>query len=166
MGRVENADIVKRLQYQLGLEAQAALSYLMLSAWCTKNGYGGSAHFFEEQHKEEFEHMMKVFNFLLEHDIMPQLEKVNLKDHGVTNLQQVFEIALEQEKSLTEFVHKTMDLAVEQNDYATVELMRWFVEEQQEEETLFKTILDRFQIININQDNGLHLADEFVKNLR
>ena len=61
--KVESMDL---LNGQIKMEAHASATYLAMASWCEQNGFFTSAKFFFKQAEEEREHMMKIFNFLVD----------------------------------------------------------------------------------------------------
>ena len=59
-----SAPLVKALNNQISMEANAANAYLSAASWCEITGYDGSAEFFYAQAEEEHLHMLKFVNFL------------------------------------------------------------------------------------------------------
>jgi ferritin len=69
-----------------------------------------------------------------------------------------FEDTLMHEKIVTEKIHKLMDLAIELKDYATQNMLKWFVDEQVEEEDTARKILGKLKQIE-NSPAGLYALD-------
>ncbi|HRN17236.1 MAG TPA: ferritin-like domain-containing protein, partial [Xylanibacter oryzae] len=63
----------------------------------------------------------------------------------------VFESILEHEQKITAMINKLFALSTEENDYATQSMLKWFVDEQVEEEENAQTIIDN---LNMIKDNG------------
>jgi ferritin len=59
----------------------------------------------------------------------------------------LFEIGLKHEKAVTKSIHKMYEVALKEKDYAAVNFLNWFVEEQVEEEDQFNTILGKIKLI-------------------
>ena len=55
-----------------------------------------------------------------------------------------------------------MDLAVADSDYATQSFLRWFIDEQVEEEASVTEILDTLKLIN-GHGNGLVMLDREMR---
>ena len=56
--------LVKALNNQISMEANAANAYLSAASWCEVTGYDGAANFFHSQAEEEHQHMLKFINFV------------------------------------------------------------------------------------------------------
>ena len=107
--------------------------------------------------------MMKIFHFINEaegHAIAPAVAQVPHEFPGYTDL---FETALEHEKTVTKSIHELVKLATEENDFATLNLLQWFVDEQLEEESQMQVILDKLKLIGDN-GVGLYMLDTELGN--
>lgn len=147
------------LNEQVKHELEAANWYLSMSSWAEVNGFHGSASFFLEQSKEENFHAMKIFHFINEldgHAIAPSVAQPDSEFNSFRNL---FERALELEKENTKKINNLVKEARQANDYATEQFLQWYVDEQVEEEDLFRTILDKLKILG-DQGPGLYMLDQ------
>ncbi|MCF7804403.1 MAG: ferritin [Candidatus Marinimicrobia bacterium] len=147
------------LNDQIAKEFYASHYYLALASWCDTQGYEGAAHFFVAQSNEEREHGMRIFHYVNDmdgHAVAPEIEKppVKFESFGST-----FENALEQERQNTKAIHEIVDVSLEEKDYSTYNFMHWYLDEQVEEETLFKGILDKLNIIG-DDKSGLYMLDK------
>jgi len=70
-----------------------------------------------------------------------------------------FEDTFMHEKIVTEKIHKLMDMAVELKDYATQNILKWFIDEQVEEEDTIRKILEKLKKIE-NSPSGLYALDK------
>lgn len=144
----------KALNDQIVMEAYASSYYLSLASWCDQKGFAGTAAFFYKQAEEEREHMMKIFMFVNENEGKAISPGVNEPPSNFETIGQCFEIALGHEKKVTASINNIMKLAREENDFRTMNLMQWFVDEQLEEETQMQVIIDKLNLIG---DNGVGL---------
>ena len=148
----------KALNKQVAMEAHAAAYYLSMASWCDQRGLDGSAAFFYNQSEEEREHMLKIFRYMNEADGKAESPAVEKPQVEFDSFGSLFEIALGHEKKVTASIHEIMKLATTENDYRTVSLLQWFVDEQLEEETQMQTILDKLKLIGEN-GVGLYMLD-------
>ena len=137
----------KALNEQLELEAAACFNYLAMASWCEKEGLEGAANFFYKHSVEENSHMMKVFSYINEvkgHALTPAVKQPKLEFKSVLD---VCQIALKQEQKVSKAVHDLVELAVSEKDHVTNDFLRFFVDEQKEEEVLFQRVIDRIKLI-------------------
>lgn len=157
-------DIAILLNKQIQLEAQASASYLAKAAWCDANGFENSADFFFAQSDEERAHMLKIFKYMSDMGASPVSPSVKETNHDFSSLRDVFETALEQEIAVTDAIGHLVAACRKVNDFATEELMRWFVAEQVEEEFVARRAIELLDMLSSDQ-NGLVMFDERVNKI-
>lgn len=144
---------------QINAEMWSAYLYLAMSMDATDKGMKGVAHWFRKQYSEEMEHAMKFVDYL--HGQMARVElkpiaEVNTKWDNATKM---FEQTLEHEKKVTALIHNLCNIAAEEKDHATANLLQWYVNEQVEEEANAKEILDDLNFIG-NDKVGFYMLDK------
>jgi ferritin len=140
-------EIVKAINDQISYEASSAYAYIAMGSWCERIGYDGSAAFFFEQSKEENTHMLKFIHYLNNagaEAIIPAIDKPQDK---FDSLESTFQTGLNNEQTVTKLIYNLVDMTEKEKDRATYSFLQWFVSEQIEEETLFQTILQKFEIL-------------------
>ena len=75
---------------------------------------------------------------------------------------EAFKDTLEHERKVTALINNLYALASAENDYATQSMLKWFVDEQVEEEANAQELIDALSMI---QDNGfgLYMLDKELK---
>jgi ferritin len=145
-----NKEVLSLLNNQIWLENMSSYYYLKLSVLCNQNGFNGVSKFFLEQSNEEREHMMKIFNYMLEQDTEPVVPSYNyIEEEGIIdfNLLTLFENSLTNEKEITNSINELVIKCKEVGDSRTENFLSWFVEEQNEEEQKFKDLVEDLKII-------------------
>jgi ferritin len=158
-------EIIQLLHEQIAMEANASNYYLSVASWCKVSGYEGAACFFRNQSAEEREHMLKIIQYLNElkiHVVIPQTEQPSQK---MESLEQVCKTALQNEQNVTKSIDKIIDTAQKEKDHRTDNFLEWFVKEQIEEEDLFNTIVQKFDIIGRDK-LALYEIDKILDNLK
>ena len=64
-----------------------------------------------------------------------------------TNHKEVFETTLEHEKFITSKINELVGSDFQNKDYSTFNFLQWYVAEQHEEEKLFNSIIDKFNLV-------------------
>lgn len=145
-----NKEVLSLLNNQIWLENMSSYYYLKLSVLCNQNGFSGVSKFFIEQSNEEREHMMKIFNYMLEQDTEPVVPSYNYIEEGGMidfNLLTLFENSLTNEKEITNSINELVIKCNEVGDSRTENFLSWFIVEQNEEEQKFKDLVDDLKII-------------------
>lgn len=150
------------LNDQINAEFWSAYLYLSMSAHFAAEGKSGFAHWFKVQFEEEQEHAMKLFDYVIERggkvDLKP-ITKVPLSWKSPLN---AFEDTLKHEKEVTAMINNLVTLAREEKDYATESMLKWFVDEQVEEESTAAGYIDALKMIKDN-GFGIYTLDKELK---
>ena len=157
-------DMVKKLNEQLNLEFYSANLYLQMSAWCSDKGYEGAAAFLKAHSQEEMEHMQRLFDYLSDTGALPLLGQIAAPPVNFKSIGDVFSQTYEHEKLITSEINKLAHLAMTTQDYSTFNFLQWYVSEQHEEEKLFKSVLDKLDMVG-ESGKALFLLDKDLKNL-
>lgn len=137
----------KSLNSQIGLEGYASFLYLSMASWCEKQTLTGCAEFMFRQSEEERQHMLRIFHYINdtgEHALAPAIAQ---PPHEWPSIQQLFEEVYAHEQKVTASINKLLAQSYEEHDHQTTAFLQWYVEEQREEESLMRTILDRIRLI-------------------
>ncbi len=134
------------MEEQVGHEFYAAYLYLSLAGSFDAANFPGFAHWMRGQSKEELEHAMKFFDFLLDRGESVELRPIAAPPGSFRSPLDAFEQALEHEKKVTALINGIYDRAVEEKDYPAQALLDWFVSEQIEEEKSASEIVERLKM--------------------
>lgn len=150
--------VLKALNKQINAEMHSAYLYLSMSAYFEDQGLSGFANWMKVQYQEELSHSLKIFDFVNERNgrvILEPIASVPTEFNGVID---VYEKTLEHEQKVTEMINQLMDVAVKASDHATQSFLKWFVDEQVEEEANVNELLDNLKLIN-GQGNGVFMLN-------
>lgn len=139
------------LNEQINAELWSAYLYLSMSAYFAADGKPGFANWMHIQFKEEQDHAMKIFNFIISRGGKVELKPIAEVQTAWEGPLDAYEDTLEHEKVVTGMINNLYALAVEEKDYATQSMLAWFVDEQVEEEETAQGIIDALRMI---KDNG------------
>ena len=142
-----SAPLVKALNNQIAMEANAVNSYLAAASWCEITGYDGSASFFYAQAEEEHQHMLKIVNFLNGQGVGAVIPGTHQPSKTFKSLESICKTALKNEQAVTKSINKMVDIAQKDKDHNTFTFLQFFVNEQIEEEQQFETILQKFNLL-------------------
>jgi ferritin len=154
--------ISKKLQdafnAQINKELASEYIYLSMAAYCYEQELDGFANFFMVQTQEEHFHAMKMFNFLTERGGRVLLKPIAGPDTEFSSISDVFKKTLAHEQFITKSINELMDLSLKENDHAASSFLKWFVDEQVEEEANVTKILSKLKIIK-GEGQGMLMLD-------
>ncbi|AIN47228.1 non-heme ferritin [Candidatus Palibaumannia cicadellinicola] len=156
-------EVTTKLNEQLNLECYSTNLYLQMSAWCHNKGFEGISQFFQKQSREETNHIYRIFDYLNDTGTMPLLGAIQAPPIHFSSLTELINFAYEHEKNITNQINRLVHVTMTLQDYSTFYFLQWYVAEQHKEEKIFKSILDKFEMIAIDY-NGLFLIDQMMKN--
>jgi ferritin len=151
--------VEKAMNDQLTKELQSAYVYLSMSAYCENESLPGFASWLKGQAKEEVDHAMRFFTFILDRGAHVTLEAIPEPPHDFRSPLAVFEEALEHERAVTASIADLYSLVVSENDYAAQAWLDWFATEQVEEEKTVGQIVDSLRRIG-DKGDALYLLDK------
>lgn len=137
--------LLKELNLQIKYEFYSAHLYLAMAAYCYSIHMDGFANNFIVQAEEESFHAMKFFNYLKDMDQIIEIQGIEAPPTNYKDVKDVVEKSLEHERFVTSRVYHLMDIATEEREHATISLLKWFIDEQVEEEARLKTIIQKLR---------------------
>jgi len=143
--------IEKAINEQINAEIYSAYLYWSMSAYAQSIGLKGFASWLLVQYKEESDHAMIFFNYLIERGGKVVLEAIEKPQTEWKNIVDVFEAVYKHEQHVTALINNLKTLAIEEKDHATSSLLNWFVDEQVEEEANAIEILDNLKMTDGNK---------------
>ncbi len=147
------------LNEQIKYEFFSANYYLAMAAYCAAEGFNGFANFFIVQAEEERFHAMKFFNFINEMDGRALMKAMDEPKNEYSSLEEIFTLAFKHEKFVTGRIYSLMDLAIEEKEHATISFLRWFVDEQVEEEASMSDLLNKVKRLG-EKGEGIYMLDK------
>ncbi|MFP3089696.1 ferritin [Treponema sp. TIM-1] len=142
--------LAKALSDQFNAEYYSAYLYLSMSAYADRLGYKGIANWFAVQAKEELAHGTHIYRYLLERGVAPSFQDVKAPQAAYESLQAVFEKVLAHERQVTGMINRIASLALDEKDHAAYDFIRWYVDEQVEEESEAEDLVLKFSRIGDN----------------
>ena len=127
---------------QITMEYGSAYAYLAMGAWLEAEGLPGMAQWMRLQSEEETEHALRFYQFVLDRGGRVVLGSIEAPAAQFGGPLDVFRQSLRQEQAVTASINNLYALAVEAQDFASIPLLDWFVNEQVEEEATVQQIID------------------------
>jgi ferritin len=125
-------------------EIYSAYLYLSMAAASAGLGLAGFAKWFKIQFHEEMNHAMKFFDYVNEQGGRVTLKAIKDPDADFKSPTAMFEQTFKHEQSVTASIYEIVDLAIKERDHATHSFLKWFVDEQVEEEANAQAILTKY----------------------
>jgi len=137
--------LLAELNTQIMYEFYSAHYYLAMAAYCASEDLDGFENFFKVQADEEHFHAMKFYDYI--NEMGGRVEMKGFKDpkKDYASMVEVFSLALEHEKFVTKRIYQLMDLATEEKEHATISFLKWFIDEQVEEEATMNGVLKKLE---------------------
>ena len=154
-----NKKVEEAINAQINAEMWSAYLYLSMSAWCHANGNPGFGKWFEVQFQEEQDHAKIMFNYIIQRGGRVELKPIDAVPTTWESPLAVFEATLAHEQKVTSLINNLFALTTSENDYATQGMLKWFIDEQVEEEENAQTLIDQLRMIGDN-GYGLYALDK------
>ena len=151
--------IEEALNEQINAEMWSAYLYLSMAAYCHSVGQPGMANWFEVQFQEEQDHAKILFNYVNSRDGRVTLKPIDAVPTEWDGILDVFKSTLKHEQKVTALINKLYALTHEENDFATQSMLKWFIDEQVEEEENAQNIIDNIKMIKDN-GYGIYMLDK------
>lgn len=148
---------IDALNLQIGMEFAASYSYLAMASYFESEAWDGFAAWMTLQSDEERGHAMKFYNYLLDRGAKISLPPIPAPVSEFASPLAVFETSLEQEQKVTASINQLYKMALDNTDYATVSFLKWFVDEQVEEEKTVSDMIDKLRRAGNNPEAMLLL---------
>jgi ferritin len=143
---------------QIKHEIESAYIYLSMEAYFHRIGLDGMAQWMRVQTQEEMIHAMMFFDHLRNRNAKITLLDVKQLKTEWTSPLEAFKDAYEHEQFITGKINSLMKIALEENDFASLPLLNWFVNEQIEEEANTSKAVQKLELVG-ECSNGLLTLD-------
>ena len=150
--------LLDKMNDQIQHEFHAAYLYLSMSAYFESINLPGFAHWMRMQWQEEVGHAMKFLDHINERGGRVQLQAIEQPPVEFESPLDPFAQALAHEQKVTGQINEIYALAVQENDYASLSTLQWFVDEQVEEERSVGDIVERLKMVK-DQTGALLMLD-------
>jgi len=156
-------NLLQALNDQMNYEFYSSQTYLSMASYCAAESFDGFANFFEVQAEEEKFHAMKIYRFI--NTLGKRAIVAGMKDPvtDFDSIRDAFEKGYEHEKEVTRRIYNLSDIAFNEREHATINFLKWFIDEQVEEESLFDNIVHKLRLIEKDSNAIFMLDAEFAK---
>jgi len=157
--------VEKAINEQIKREAYSSNLYLSMASWADTHGFPGSAEFLYVQAEEERIHMLKLFKYVNDREGQAVVSELQQPPKDFNSIKDVFQEVLTHEKYISESINDLVGICYDERDFTTSNFLQWYVNEQIEEETTAKTILDRIHLLG-EDHSKLYVFDRDIKTIR
>lgn len=144
---------------QINAELWSAYLYLSMSMDAEAKGYKGIANWFYVQFQEEQDHARIFMNYLNSRDEKVELMPIDAVRTEWDSVLDMYRNTLEHEKKVTEMINDMAAIASADRDYASINRINWFIDEQVEEEESAREMIAAFEAVEGNK-YGMYMLDK------
>ena len=144
---------------QINAELWSAYLYLAMSMDAETKGYKGVANWFYVQFKEEQDHARIFMNYLNSVDAKVTLLPIDEVPATWDSVLAMFKQTLEHEKKVTSLINNLAAIANEDRDFASINRLVWFIDEQVEEEENARDMITAVEAVEGNK-YGMYMLDK------
>ena len=154
-----SSKLEKVLNDQVHLEFSSAYAYLGMAAYFERTPFTGFGKWMQLQSKEELGHANRFFKYIVERGGKITLQAIAEPKCDYKSPLDAFKASLGHEQRVSASVCAIYELAVAEKDYATLSFLKWFLDEQVEEERNVTDILAKLELVGDN-NSGLYQIDQ------
>jgi ferritin len=159
-----NKTVEASLNKQINAEEHASRLYFAMAVWCDRNGFPGSAKYLYAHAEEERIHMIKLVHYVNERGGNAVTDSLPKPSNNWENIQALFKEVLTHEVMVTGMINSMYEVCFQEKDYLTSNFLQWYIQEQVEEESSSREILDKLNLAGSTQ-GGLFLFDKEMATL-
>ena len=140
----------KALNDQISLEYLSAFAYLGMAAYFDNTAFTGFAKWMQIQSQEELGHAQRFFKYVVDRGGKVALQAIPQPKCEYKSPLDAFRASLGHEQKVSAAIYAIYELAGAEKDYATLSFLKWFLDEQVEEE---KNVTEILQAIDLMGNN-------------
>ena len=144
---------------QINAELWSAYLYLAMSMDAEAKGLKGVANWFYVQYLEEQDHARIFMNYLNSRDAKVVLQPIAEVPTEWDSVLEMFKQTLEHEKKVTALINNLAFIANEDRDFASINRLVWFIDEQVEEEENAREMIAAVEAVECNK-YGMYMLDK------
>lgn len=150
--------ISSAINAQINWEFWSGYLYLSMANHFESIGRKGIANWFRIQFKEEFAHAQIFINYLNARGAKVVLSPIKEVPSEWVSPLEAFAATLAHERQVTSLINNLYALAEEEKDFATRQMLNWFIAEQVEEEETAQDLIDNFTLVG-EDGTGIYQID-------
>ena len=144
---------------QINAELWSAYLYLAMSMDAAAKGLKGVANWFHVQYLEEQDHARIFMNYLNSRDAKVTLLPIAEVPAEWDSVLSMYKQTLEHEKKVTALINNLAAIANDDRDFASINRLVWFIDEQVEEEENAREMIAAVEAVEGNK-YGMYMLDK------
>ena len=132
---------IEALNEQIANEFGASQQYVACAVYYDSETLPRLASFFYKQALEERNHAMMMVQYILDSGGLPHVGEIGGPQGTFGDIVEPVQLAIDQEKRVSEQINQLAGLAREQGDYPSEQFLQWFLKEQVEEVSSMSDLL-------------------------
>ena len=144
---------------QINAELWSAYLYLAMSMDAEAKGLKGVANWFHVQYLEEQDHARIFMNYLNSRDAKVTLLPIAEVPAEWDSVLSMYKQTLEHEKKVTALINNLAAIANDDRDFASINRLVWFIDEQGEEEENAREMIAAVEAVEGNK-YGMYMLDK------
>lgn len=155
-----DSSFAEALNEQIGNEFASHQQYVAIAVHYDAETLPRLAAFFYRQAVEERNHAMMITQYLLDADLDVRTPGVEAPEVGFDDIVAPVQLALAQEKRVTDQISALAAKARDEGDYQGEQFMQWFIKEQVEEVASMSALLT---VVERSRENPMLAEDWLVR---
>jgi ferritin len=152
------AELEAAFNTQVTMELGSANAYLQMAAYFSHQNLHGMSSWMRTQAAEERTHADRFLDFVLDRGGRAIIGEIGAPKSDFKDALEAFEASLAQEEQVTASIHDLYRLATDLGDLSSFPFLQDFISEQNEEESLVGSIVDRLRLA-AGESSALFLLD-------
>ena len=148
-----NSKVKELLNQQVTNELESAYLYLEFSNFFDSRNLEGYANYYKVQAKEEIDHAMRIYDYLHKANENVKLMIIHAPQEEYKTIEDVLDAGLKAEKNVTEMINNIYSATIKYSDFASKVFLKWFIDEQVEEEENAQKMIDDYRMFKDNLFN-------------
>jgi ferritin len=151
--------IESEINDQINREIYSAYLYISMAAYFDSLNLAGFSNWMKVQAQEEIFHATKFFNYVYSRGGRVTLKQIEAPPSQWKSPLDAFLYTYSHEQGVTANINNLVNLAEEERDRATYNLLQWYVDEQVEEESSADTIIQKLKLVG-ESGEGIFFLDK------
>jgi ferritin len=153
-----NKKVEAALNAQIEKELFSSNLYLSMASWAETQGYKGIAAFLYIHTEEERMHALKLIHYVNDRGGHAEVSALKAVKKDFKSVKDMFSEIMEHEIMISSEINNIVGICMDEREFTTQNFMQWYVTEQIEEESLFRSILDKLDMLGDDKKN-LYIFD-------